>query len=232
MEFQSTISEKADKFETFFKQSPSWSIWYELPIRHLLSILLSSYGLLEIFLEALKSDDPVQSLVELTEMDKVLKDPFENADDDEIGMLIGMFYALDFNMHSVGIFSKFLNQLIEEGREEDEFIFDAVLVDQTALASPTVAKRIQKAIMQDDKSFFDSLAKAITKTRPRRPEKELDDTRFLLAIINEFKPLSQIPPKQIYDVLTKELKAYPSIDNNTYETFRRFYHRHKKSIGT
>jgi len=231
-EFKGTVAEKSEKLETYLKHALPWSYWYELPFNLFIVIVLDAFGLRDQFMEAARSSDPQQAVIDLMDEDDEPDKEFDDRTDEEKGYFFSLYFALDFNIRSLRIFSKYLNQLVSEAKNDDEALFDAVLIDPLVVSSPSIAKRIQKSSLENDKDFFQKLAKSITKTRPRRPEKELDDTRLILAILNECKSLSEIPPQQMYEVITKELRAYPGIDNNTYETFRRFYHRHKKTIGT
>lgn len=64
-------------------------------------------------------------------------------------------------------------------------LFDAVLIDRTVISTPSVAKRLQIAQLMRDESFFNKLSKSITRTRARKPNKEFNDLRFMMAALKE-----------------------------------------------
>lgn len=69
--------------------------------------------------------------------------------------------------------------------------------------------------MMDDNSFMDRLAKAITKTKPSRPKIELDDTRFLLDLLENVAGLDNLSNKIVDELIADDLQAIPG--GNSYD---------------
>ena len=83
------------------------------------------------------------------------------------------------------------------------------MVDRAAFQAEPIAQRICRAQLLNDSSFFDRLAKSITRTKPRRPNMELDDARFVAAVLDDSGGLSELTEKDIEALFLDDLDLYP-----------------------
>jgi hypothetical protein len=100
-----------------------------------------------------------------------------------------------------------LLQRVEAG--DDDALFRAVLIDASVLHAKAVADRVCTASMYDDRSFFHSLAKAITRTKPTRPKPHLDETRLLMVILDDAGELETMTDSEITDWAVNKIGVYP-----------------------
>lgn len=210
---------------------PPWSYWYELPYQHFLAAMLTGFGLMEAILDAVKKDDPQQAALDLLKEDKDLYDEkIDDCSDGEKGILASLFFALRGNINAQRIYSQTMNTLVSQAKSDDNSLFNAVLVDRSAVACPTIARRIQLAEIKDDEGFLNKLTKAITRTRPRRPLSELDDLRLMLYIIEDSKPLTEFPLDQLYSILIQDLELNPATNGSDYyDGFKKLIQRRRPS---
>lgn len=216
-ELDEVVQEKKDKFPPLLEHSPPWSHLYEMPYNHLLALFLITTGLSDAFVTASSNSPSMPELFDkFEELTSNIEDDTEHAEvtDIELSSILTMLMAIMGNVSCIRMYSTTLNGLIEKVREgNDEALFDAVLVDRVALSSPTIARRIQMAHMLGDESFFDSLSKAVKKTRPRRPLQVLDDTRYMIEALDEIHGLADIPHEDLFDFLANDLEVYHSADD-------------------
>ncbi len=207
----------SENIEELLESGPLWSHWYELTYQDFLVVMLSAFGLLEAILDAVKHDDPQQAALDLVEADNDLVDAeYDSFSSEEKGILASLFFALHGNINANRIFSTTMNALISQARSNDEALLNAVLIDRSAVACPSIARRIQLAVVKGDEGFLNKLTKAITRTRPRRPASELDDLRLMLCIIEDSKPLSEYPLKQLHNLLIEDFELGPENCNSDY----------------
>ncbi|MEJ1339684.1 MAG: hypothetical protein RPU64_05890 [Candidatus Sedimenticola sp. (ex Thyasira tokunagai)] len=222
---------KQPSIQEILANGPTWSLWYELPYRTLLILLLDAFNMLEDIIEISKQRDPHQALIAYIETDEDEgKDDGDEFSIEEKGLLFSLAFANIGNIDALSLYGTHMNALVQGAKDDDEKLFNAVLVDRTAVACPTIAKRIGLASLQGDEGFMNRLAKAITRTRPRRPKEELDDLRYMLCILDEAKPLSSVPMKDLYDLLENDLElcsAKPGGDSH--EALRKLVQRMRGS---
>lgn len=195
-------------FESLSKVPP-WSHLYELPYRTFLAVCVVVFDLKDAVLTIADAPNKTQAFIDYVDNmpDQVDKD--EDLSDEDKGFGISLFMAVNRQQLSIAIHSQSLSQLVARAREgDDNALFDAVLVDRSIVSAPSIANRIQAAQLNRDESFMVALSKAITKTRPRRPQKKYDDLRYMIEVINDEIGLENVSKDDIYDILADELELY------------------------
>lgn len=210
---------------------PLWSTWYELTYNNFLIAMLSSFGLVEEVLAAAKQEDPQQAALDLAkDIDESPDDDIDEYSDDEKGVMTSLFFALHGNINAQRLYSQTMSELVSQAQYDDDSLFNAVLVDRSTVACPTIARRIQLAEIQHDESFLNKLTKAITRTRPRRPASELDDLRLMLDIVEDSKPLTEFSYDELYGLLIEDLELNPpNLSSDYYDGFKKLIQRRKPS---
>ncbi|MET0117599.1 MAG: hypothetical protein ABW090_09255 [Sedimenticola sp.] len=221
---------KADAFSEVLLKGRPWSWWYEREYRVFLAIMLHKFGMLEEHLAAAKADDPEQAALDLiARYGDESKSCTERYSAEQAGLIASLFFAQQGNFEAQRIFSQTMNELVKKAREDDDALFDAVLVDRSAVSCPSIAFRIQMASLQGDEGFMDKLSKAIKRTRPRRPAEKFDDLRFMTLILEQAKPLTEIPAEELYKLLEEELQLYSGNDEeDSRDGFRKFIQRRRR----
>lgn len=142
-----------------------------------------------------------------------------------------IFLAIGAHFKAVSIFSKPLNELLNQFVDgDDESLLKAIVVDRSVLAIPSVAKRIRLAESLEDEAFFTKLSKAITKTRPARPSVSLDDTRTMTFILDELGKLQDMSQAEYVSLLVDDLQIYD--DDNKKDVagaLSKFLQRYRKA---
>jgi hypothetical protein len=224
-ELPDLVIEKKVKVIEILDRVPPWSHWYELSWKKVLGFFLILAGMDEVVIQASKTYNPQKYLFEYIDENP---DPINDDDlsDDEKALLISLFMNVLHQMQSLAIFSESLSDLVAKAKNDDEALLDAVIVDRSVVSCPVIAKRIQYAQLVHDESFLNKLAKAITRTRPRRPESEYDDLRYMLEAVDEMKEYQGFTIKEKYELLAVELELF-DIDNkkDAFGTFQKLHQR-------
>lgn len=204
------IKSHNEVIEILSKTTP-WSHFYELPYKTFLALYIVMFDLTEVIKTIAQADDQAQAFIDHFDAisDTTNEDNDEDLSDEDKGLGFSLAMALIRQHSSIAIHNQSLSQLVALAKEgNDNALFDAVLVDRSIVANPTIAYRIQAAQLVEDESFMASLSKAITKTRPRRPQKKYDDLRYMIEVIDEEIGLKNVTKEKIYNILTDELELY------------------------
>ena len=236
--------QEKSSLDEFFKNEPSakivrildattpWAYFYELPFLHVLSLFLLSITSKAQLKRITKTDDPVQAFIDWANSDIRAPRGFNKWTIEEGALFLSFTMAIAFNQKSLSMFGCYLNDLVGKARKDDDALFDAILVDRSVLASFTAGKRITRAMLENDGEFFDHLMKAIKGTRPKRPEKEYDDLRYMAGVLDESIGLKNISRKKVYDVLVEDLQLYPDTGKDSMKGFEKFIERMLKEKPT
>ena len=186
---------------------PTWSYFYELPYRTFLALCIVTFDLTDAVHSIANAPDQAQAFIDYA--DDMPDIEAQELSDEEKGFGFSLSMAINRQHTSIAIFSQPLSSLVAQVREgNDNALFDAVLVDRSIVSAPSIAHRIQAAQLNNDESFMAQLSKAITKTRPRRPQKEHDDLRYMIEVIEEEIGLENVTKDRMYDILADELELY------------------------
>lgn len=226
-ELSDLVKEKIEAIKVLSNASP-WSYFYEIPYRLFLVIYILEFNLADTLHDIANSDNQIQKLQDFIDNQPDEPDEEEPLTDEEIGCRFALVLASMFQFKSITIHSQPLSALIEKARDgNDEALFDAVLVDRSAVSAPSIAHRIQIAQLADDESFMNQLSKALTKTKPRRPAKILDDLRYMIEVIDEQIGLSNATHDNLYDILAEDLELYEGSMDGFIKIIQRRNKRHR-----
>jgi hypothetical protein len=206
------FKERNEQLTKVLSITGSWGCLYDLPAAEITLLFFHTSGLLPLIVEACQSDDPEQGLLDFLESDI---EPERLSEENEALALI-TFMAMAGNFEAIGAFGQSISELVDcVSKGDDDALFNAVIMDRTVLVAEPIACRIALAQMMDDNSFMDRLAKAITKTKPSRPKIELDDTRFLLDLLENVAGLDNLSNKIVDELIADDLQAIPG--GNSYD---------------
>ena len=233
-EFQETIQQRTERIKQLFDPALPWAYWYELSWEKGIALFLMAVGLDEEFKKATTAPDPQQAVLDLINIDPDLPFDVEELTEEEEGFLTSLLQSISGQAAAISMFSQPMSVLVEKAKSgDDEALLNAVLVDRSVVAAPSIAKRIQMAHLINDEAFLNNLAKAITRTRPRRPAEEYDDLRFMLEALEESAGLDNLSYEQLYSLFVDELQLYPGEERkDAFEGLRKLIQRRKKSLGT
>lgn len=219
---------KEEKIQILLASVGAWGAGYEIPYLKILAMFLVVTGLWEELADAARADDPQQAVLDLIESSW---EP-EHLTEEEEKQSIGLFLVVLGNQNSLKMFNQPLSDLVAKAAEGDEeAALQAVTVDRAAVQAEPIARLICRAQLAGDESFMNRLARAITRTKPRRPREDLDDVRFLLEMLDEAKGLENIAHKALYDVLIDDLEVYPDTGKDAMSGLKKLIQKRKQQIG-
>jgi len=230
--------------DEFFKEEPAeklvkvlgatipWAYLYEIPFIHLISLFLLSIISKAQLKRISKAEDPTQAFLDWVNSNPRAPRGFSKWTKEEGALFIAITMSISFNFQSLKMFGRYLNDLVANAKENDEALFDAILVDRCVLTTITASRRIARAMLVNDGEFFDHLVKAIKGTRPRRPEKEYDDLRYMISLLVETMGVKNLNRKKVYDLLVEDLELYPDTGLDAMKGFEKFIERMLKEKPT
>lgn len=123
--------------------------------------------------------------------------------------LFGLCFSLQRTVLSIMLFQRSMSALVQEVRESDNLdsLFDAVRVDRSALACPTIAARVAHAEVRSDTHFFLRLRNALKGPRQKHWE-SYKDLRYSLFVLRELG-FDKLSDDELEQLLVHTLKVYP-----------------------
>lgn len=194
------------KFDDLMVRGFNWGGLYELSFAEHIGLATVAFGQLSWLLEVGKSPDPQQQM--LDDWSREVQDPETHPDFTEQDLL-ALAYSLQRTILSVMLFQRSLSGLVKEVRDDDNMdsLFNAVRVDRTVLSCPTIADKIARAEMRQDKRFFHRLRNAL-----RGPTQKhwaaYCDLRYSLFVLRELG-FDKMSDAQLEQLLVHKLKVYP-----------------------
>ena len=186
-----------------------WAAFYEQPFVQHIALALIAIGFADKFVALTKAEDPQQALLDFVEA----ADDFEPVGADgkelDLGHVLAAVTSMQRTILSIMLYQKSLSALIAEAREgDDDSLFKAVRVDRSAMTCPSIAVRISKAQVLDDRRFFEKLRSALK--GPSRKHWEIyGDLRYSLAVLRELG-FDAMSDAQLEHLLVDVLKVYPA----------------------
>jgi hypothetical protein len=226
-ELTAIVNENTQKIADLLEPSCPWSFWYDRPLNHLFLIFFTCTGMLDEITRICRSNHPDSEILDYMDSEPDI-DSEDEYDDEERAFISALGVAIFNQVLSLSIFGEYINSMVQRAKDgDDNALFDAILVDRSVLATPSIAKRIQIADLTKDESFFNQLAKAITRTRPRRPSPEYDDARFMITALDECKSFSAKNNEELHKLIVDNLELYPSNGKDSFKGFEKFIQRLK-----
>lgn len=195
--------------DKFLDGDSLWSDFYELSFEVFLACYLAALGKLSDLMESAKSPHPSREFlrrVDTWDVDADLILP-EGVEEKHI---ITLTYALQRHILSIMLYHRPLSKLVEEviaGKTESLFL--AVRVDRSIVACPSIALRIAKAEMMDDKRFFLHLRSALKGPSGKHWE-AYKDLRYAFVLLREIG-FNALTDAQLEHLFVDQLGLYPKV---------------------
>ncbi|WP_027853499.1 hypothetical protein [Marinobacterium litorale] len=210
-----------------------WADWYELPFSEHIARFLLIMGLGEYLLAAASTDDPKQAFLDTFTPDLADQVDTDSLDEEDKQVITGLVMSIGGQCQALQQFSQPMSMLVDKVRQGDmDSLFRAVWVDRSAVACPTIAKEISLAQMRGDESFLNRLAKALTRTKPARPDPKYNDLRYMLEVVLEGSEPGQLTTTKLEDLLAHDLELYATDGDYSLRAFRKFIQKRHKLVGT
>lgn len=195
------------QFDSMMVSGYSWAEIYEYTFAEHISIAIIAFNR-RAWIDSLGTvPDPQQKMLDDWPTDTEIWDThpaFETQD------LMGIAYSLQRTILSVMLFQRSLSGLIQEVREDDNMdsLFNAVRVDRTVISCSTIADKIARAQMRNDKHFFIRLRNAL-KGPMQKHWAAYCDLRYSLFVLRELG-FDKLSDDQLEELLVHKLKVYPN----------------------
>lgn len=164
----------------------SWSNIYELSFVEQLAFLFVLLDVHKPIIEASKSSDPRQAIMDISSEGGELDNWYEK-NEDKINKkhLLWLALIMQRNVLCIMLFHQSLGALVDEVRNgSDEAFFKAVSVDRSILSCPTFADRLSRAELINDKQFFIHLRKSL-KGPSRKNMAAIGDLRYAIVLLRD-----------------------------------------------
>jgi hypothetical protein len=166
--------------------------------------LLKALGLGEWVRSAAKASDPQQTVINAVRENTFTPSPPEVVG---AGNVLGLLTSVDRSFESLLIFGRYLNELVAEARAGDmESLFKAVQIDPSAVASPSIAARIGRAVALKDEAFLKDLRTALA-GRTRNFAAYLRQLRYAIQAVRE-AGVDDLSPRELEELFIKKVEAW------------------------
>jgi len=183
-------------------QVRAYGALYEEPVKKIAAFVFRETGLCDKLQEAASSSDPNAAIVELARS----AEPSRLVEGESARILAIAWLVLLVNLDSIRTFGYSMPELIEQvANGDDQALFRAVYLDASALQAQSIANRVSGASLSDDRTFFDSLSKALTRTKPSRPKPHLDGVRVLMNILSDAGELDRLSDSDLTDFVVNKI---------------------------
>jgi len=149
-----------ERWNELLSEGYSWAWVYDFPFIVHLSIVVYAMNLGGWLSEVVVATDPQQRVLDDL---RTGPQPSEDFHPDVPGQNgIGLVLSLIHTMQSIALHGRSLSALLQDAHENNDLdsLFRAIKIDRTVVTCPTVADRIAKAELQNDKKFFIKLSNA------------------------------------------------------------------------
>lgn len=195
------------KWNEVLKEDYSWAWAYEFPLVVHLALATYAFGLTEWLTEVSASPDPQQRV--LDDFNTEILGDFHP--DLEIQDGVGLVVSVTRTLQSVLMYGRSLSALIQEVRDKGdlECLFKAIKMDRTVVNCPTVADRIAKAELQNDKAFFRRLSSAF-KGPSQKEWAGLAGMKFSFSVLRELE-LNDLSDDDLEQLMVHTLDVYKDV---------------------
>ena len=234
-DFVAAIQENPEPLCDLFPAPAYWAHLYEGDFLELISLLVVSSGLQETVHEVAGSSDPQQSALNLLDVD--IPDelpPMPGVDSEEVrrAIMMSSLMAVSKSVEAIHHYGVPLDVLVKEaGKGSDAALFNAVRIDPSVTACPTVAHRISRAVILQDAAFLRKLRNAYN-----GPSKKVKDAygplRYFLMLLDDEGVLDILTRDEQCTLLCEQLGLYPYDDNDAEKSLYQFIRRWKNQRVT
>jgi hypothetical protein len=221
------ISEKNNPKLDELISGGDWAHLYEVPFHEFTMKSLQSFGLLDTFQSSLNKPDPEQYVFDEIDLDSELTE--EEIEHYETSDYINFFSITVASINNIKYFQTkgiYLNQALENARQSDTALLDAIQFDKTIVDTVIAKKRIKHAGIYNDTEFLKNLSLVIGRQSTQK-NIELNEARLALYLLDLCMGDQKIPQERMYRLFVDKLKVY----SGDFEAFRGFLRYNKKPMG-
>lgn len=215
-----------------------WGAWYEMTLSHHLASYLVVLGFRDWLEEISASVDPMGEFIEmLSGLDELEDSEWElwsdRLDQNDKALFTSLVMALIGQINAISQYSLPMSELVRRAGEGDhESLFRAVTIDRSVVNTGPISKQISLAQLLSDESFMNRLSKAITRTKPARPDRKLDDMRYMLEALVEGLGIDEFKNSELEEILKGDLELYDNDSDYSRRAFNKFIQRRNERVGT
>lgn len=216
-EARDILKEKADKIFATGLPEPTWSHFYELPAKEHFVKSMVAFGAQEQLKQLAQTPNQIQAILHMADsLDEVEKeDDWEPTDEEreELKKILGAVSAISMSvmksLRSLMVFGVYLNDLVAQvragGAKGDKALLQAVKIDPTVLACPSVNARISRAILLDDHDYLAKVRRAMEGKLTKREQRNYQYMRIVLEVLHE-AGAPKLSQDDLYTLFVEELK--------------------------
>lgn len=233
-EFQKTIKDlpqvlrdgDPENIKKVIAEGLYWAPLYELPLVLHCATALHVLGLSEWLKDIAMSADPQERLLKELDDDTLPDERKLEEKGFTLARAIAVLVSFQRTVLSTMLYKRSMSALLEEVREgSDDALFDAVRVDRSAVACPSIAARIARAEAFGEKHFFIRLRNAL-KGPTSKHWQAYCGLRYSLVMLREFG-FNDLSDDELHHLLVKVLKVYPD-GYTARKNLRKQYYESKK----
>lgn len=226
--------ESATWLPTYYRRTGIPLIWswaYCLSLSETLALALHTIGLQEDFLARLKSDAPLDGVLEFAEK----FDPDPKSDRHFRRRLIAvlpLLYAITYSIKAIGYHSQSIHELLTRGLNgEPVMLRNAIGVDATILSNPLVADHVSRLQLRGEKKQLALLYRAAA-NGPRKKLQPYWHLRYIERMISESGAIQHYGREAIFELVTEKLKLFDARGSDPYKALFMSFDRWRKDATT
>jgi hypothetical protein len=215
-----------------------WGIWYEMSLSQHLASYLLVMGFRDWLVEVGASEDPMgEFIVMLSGLDELDDSEWDlwadRLDQKDRALFTSLVMALIGQINAISQYSLPMSELVRRAGEGDhKSLFRAVTIDRSVVNAAPVSKQISLAQILGDESFMNRLSKAITRTKPARPDRKLDDMRYMLEALIEGIGIDGFTNSELEEILKGDLELYDNDSDYSRRAFNKLIQKRNDLVGT
>ena len=219
---------------TFYRRTGIPLIWswaYCLSLPETIALALYTAGLQDDFLARLKSENPIDGILEFAES----FDPDPKADPHfrrRLVAVLPLLYAMVYSIKAIGYHSQSIDELLCRGLNgEPVMLRNAVAVDATILSNPLVADHVSRLQLRGDKRELALLYRAAA-SGPRKKLQPYWQLRYIERMLSESSAIQHYGREAIFELVTQRLKLFDARGSDPYKALFMSFDRWRKDATT
>lgn len=206
-----------NKLHELLPPTSKWSVFYELEYPRHLMFVLRWIGVLDGYLEAARSDNPLDNvLTYIDTFDKKAIKPDENpkggvSEADAILSQIALLKTLKSRM----VFGKTLSKLHEEvGKGSFSSLYKALKIDPAFITTPNGAYLFSIGLLKRNRKDFTRTIHNKMSATLKKHNQALEPIRFILTAMTEVGDYEKYTQSDRYKLFVEDLMIYSSTSKN------------------
>ncbi|GIK26014.1 MAG: hypothetical protein BroJett006_22600 [Betaproteobacteria bacterium] len=216
-EARDLLKEKGDMILAPDMPGPTWSHLYELPAKEHFITGMAALGAQDQLKQLAQSSNQIQEILYIAESldEDEDEEDWEPTDEERealrkaLGVVFAMTMSVLKSLRSLMVFGVYLNDLVAlvraGGAQGDKALLQAVKIDPTVLACPSVNARISRAILLDDHAFLAKVHRAMEGKLTKREQRNYQYMRIVLEVLHE-AGAPKLSQDDLYTLFVEELK--------------------------